>query len=383
MRRRQNSSSGQLEYHLDKLNGMKKMRAKVAPPKPKPGDEPAARKTGKPASGKRDASGERHAAEEAARQLSKSDLDRDVKAVYKNLLESYKPARLRVSKSAAKCAGSDLIDCARVLLDTKQFVKTYVPVEELLELRPKGKKPTASGATRVMITAVIDSRNRGPKVSGMGGGGGGGKKSKSAKKRREHGVETKPPPEVILLPADPTLAELKSAATKCFRDLYVVLEKFKVRTVVGLENAKETQSVGKKVAGRRLEVHGEGADLQSEFRYQGGLDQWTVRCVCGTTDDDGERMISCDACGVWMHTRCVGIVDSAGTPRRWTCLECEAEAAAEAAKAAKAAKASGKQARENASKKRPPPAVERVRPPPTKRRPLPERVMPRRKGSVR
>jgi hypothetical protein len=111
--------------------------------------------------------------------------------------------------------------------------------------------------------------------------------------------------------------------------------------------------------------------------------------VCGTTDDDGERMIACDACEVWMHTRCVGIVDSAGTPRRWTCLECEAEAAAEAAKAAKAAKASGKQksalknADHKSAKKRAPPAAERVRPPPTKRRPLPERVMPRRKGSVR
>jgi hypothetical protein len=419
VRRRQNSSSGQLEYHLDKVDGMKKMRARVVPPKQKPADDftkkntkqkaksaPAAEAlrrdgaSGGPplSSGKKGAplSGERRAAEEAARQLSKSDLDRDVKAVYKSLLESYKPARLHVSKSGApstpgtvKCKGSDLIDCARVLLDTKQFVKTYVPVEELLELRPKGKKLPASGATRVMVTAVIDSRNRGPKVSGMGAGGGGGKKSKSAKKRREHGVETKPPPEVILLPADPTLAEVKNAATKCFQDLYVVLGKFKVRTVVGLESLKETQKVGKKVAGRMVEVHGEGADLQSEFRYQGGLDQWTVRCVCGTTDDDGERMIACDACEVWMHTRCVGIVDSAGTPRRWTCLECEAEAAAEAAKAAKAAKASGKQksalknADHKSAKKRPPPAVERVRPPPTKRRPLPERVMPRRKGSVR
>ena len=415
VRRRQNSSSGQLEYHLDKVDGMKKMHARVVPPKPKPADDLTKRNTkakSAPAaealdrdgasggrslsSGKKGAhlSGERRAAEEAARQLSKSDLDRDVKAVYKSLLESYKPARPHVSESGApsppgtvKCKGSDLIDCARVLLDTKQFVKTSVPVEELLELRPKGKKTPASGATRVMVTAVIDSRNRGPKVSGMGAGGGGGKKSKSAKKRREHGVETKPPPEVILLPADPTLAEVKHGATKCFQDLYVVLGKFKVRTVVGLESAKETQKVGKKVAGRKVEVHGEGADLQSEFRYQGGLDQWTVRCVCGTTDDDGERMIACDACEVWMHTRCVGIVDSAGTPRRWTCLECEAEAAAEAAKAAKAAKANGKlkalKNADHASKKRPPPAVERVRPPPTKRRPLPERVMPRRKGSVR
>ena len=63
---------------------------------------------------------------------------------------------------------------------------------------------------------------------------------------------------MILPPADPTLADLKAAATKCFQDLYVVLGKFKVRTVVGLENAKETQKVGK-TAGRKVEVHGEGA----------------------------------------------------------------------------------------------------------------------------
>ena len=393
---------------------MRKMRAKVAPPKPKPRDEAVAKKTktelepakaavsrdgalgGKlcSAPGGKGVSGERRAAEEAARQLSTTDLDRDVRAVYTSLLASYEPARPRSSKSgapsasAAKCEGWDLIQRARVLLDTKQFVKTYVPVEELLESRPKAgnARVKASTAIRVMVTAVIDSRNRGPKVSGMGfgsGAGGGGQKSKSAKRRQKHGVETKPPPEVILLPSDPTLGDFKAAAAKCFQDLYVVLGKFKVKTVVGFETAKDATKIGKKIAGKRVEVHGEGADLESEFRYQGGLDQWTVRCVCGTTDDDGERMIACDACEVWMHTRCVGIVDSAGTPRRWTCLDCEAEAA----KAAKAAKASGGKSSKNAEpakkKPQPPPPVERVRPPPTIRRPLPVRVMPRRKGAAR
>ena len=97
---------------------------------------------GKPASGKKGASGERHAAEEAARQLSKSDLDRDVKAVYKSLLESYKPARPGLS-NRCQVQGSDLIHCARVLLDTKQFVKTYVPVEALPDLRSgRGRNPS-------------------------------------------------------------------------------------------------------------------------------------------------------------------------------------------------------------------------------------------------
>ncbi|KAL5726754.1 hypothetical protein ACHQM5_000019 [Ranunculus cassubicifolius] len=31
---------------------------------------------------------------------------------------------------------------------------------------------------------------------------------------------------------------------------------------------------------------------------------WTVDCVCGVNFDDGEEMVDCDDCKVWMHTRC-------------------------------------------------------------------------------
>ena len=124
---------------------------------------------------------------------------------------------------------------------------------------------------------------------------------------------------------------MKNAVNKVFSDLYVVLAKYRVRHVIGFESTQEKARLNaKKIAGASLEVLGDGADLESDFRYQGGLDQWIVRCVCGTCDDDGERMIACDVCEVWMHTRCVGISDSENTPRRWTCKECiedEAEAA--------------------------------------------------------
>ena len=39
--------------------------------------------------------GEQNAMEEAARQLTRDDLDRDIKLVYKSVLEHYKPARPR------------------------------------------------------------------------------------------------------------------------------------------------------------------------------------------------------------------------------------------------------------------------------------------------
>ncbi|KAK4796392.1 hypothetical protein SAY86_028718 [Trapa natans] len=33
-------------------------------------------------------------------------------------------------------------------------------------------------------------------------------------------------------------------------------------------------------------------------------DSWTVDCICGVNFDDGEEMVKCDECGVWVHTRC-------------------------------------------------------------------------------
>jgi hypothetical protein len=31
---------------------------------------------------------------------------------------------------------------------------------------------------------------------------------------------------------------------------------------------------------------------------------WTVDCICGVNFDDGEEMVKCDECDVWVHTRC-------------------------------------------------------------------------------
>lgn len=35
-----------------------------------------------------------------------------------------------------------------------------------------------------------------------------------------------------------------------------------------------------------------------------GDGSWIVDCACGVNFDDGEEMVSCDECGVWVHTRC-------------------------------------------------------------------------------
>ena len=115
-------------------------------------------------------------------------------------------------------------------MDTKQFVKTYIDIDDLLHLsvpaNVKNLKPT-----RVLVTAIIDRSNSGPKVSGLGG-------AIMGKNRRKLGVESKPPPEIVLLPVPCTLGELKKEATKAFADLYVILSKFKVTAIKGYEPSR-------------------------------------------------------------------------------------------------------------------------------------------------
>ena len=58
------------------------------------------------------------------------------------------------------------------------------------------------------------------------------------------------------------------------------------------------------------------------YRHAGGLENWSVRCQCGTTDDDGERMIVCEGCDLWMHTRCNGVPDEDEELPPFMCQSC-------------------------------------------------------------
>ncbi|CAA0806680.1 RING/FYVE/PHD zinc finger superfamily protein [Striga hermonthica] len=49
---------------------------------------------------------------------------------------------------------------------------------------------------------------------------------------------------------------------------------------------------------------------------------WTVDCVCGVNYDDGEEMVDCDECGVWVHTRCFHFVKS---EKSFACDKCKSK----------------------------------------------------------
>ncbi|KAL2527784.1 RING/FYVE/PHD zinc finger superfamily protein [Abeliophyllum distichum] len=52
---------------------------------------------------------------------------------------------------------------------------------------------------------------------------------------------------------------------------------------------------------------------------------WTVDCVCGVNFDDGEEMVNCDECGVWVHTRCSRFVKS---DKSFACDKCKSKSSA-------------------------------------------------------
>lgn len=61
----------------------------------------------------------------------------------------------------------------------------------------------------------------------------------------------------------------------------------------------------------------------AEPRHDDWVDgSWTVDCVCGVTFDDGEEMVNCDECGVWVHTRCSRYVKS---EKSFACDKCKSK----------------------------------------------------------
>ncbi|GJN12170.1 hypothetical protein PR202_ga30425 [Eleusine coracana subsp. coracana] len=62
---------------------------------------------------------------------------------------------------------------------------------------------------------------------------------------------------------------------------------------------------------------------------------WTVDCSCGVTFDDGEEMVSCDECSVWVHTRCAHYVR--GVHTSFSCHNCRSKRAPSSADEAEVA----------------------------------------------
>ncbi|CAI9296642.1 unnamed protein product [Lactuca saligna] len=142
-----------------------------------------------------------------------------------------------------------------------------------------------------------------------------------------------PPGEVVVVSPWMTVGELREVAQYALRDTYCVMDKFVVSQIGGLKGIKDEVVLSCAVeAGAQVWVRGSGLDLGTTLRYEGydgDAVESRVDCLCGARDDDGERMVACDECHVWRHTRCCGIEDDEGAPVEFVCGDCDAKSKSE------------------------------------------------------
>ncbi|PON43397.1 Autoimmune regulator [Parasponia andersonii] len=135
--------------------------------------------------------------------------------------------------------------------------------------------------------------------------------------------------DIVSVPLHATVGELKRAVESALRDTYCVTEQIVVTEIEGLEDVDDGEVLfGRVESGVEIRVRGssslgvESKGSEVVLRRQGGSDTWMVRCDCGARDDDGERMVACDICEVWQHTRCCGIDDAETVPPLFVCSAC-------------------------------------------------------------
>ncbi|XP_068647356.1 PHD finger protein At1g33420-like [Aristolochia californica] len=136
---------------------------------------------------------------------------------------------------------------------------------------------------------------------------------------------TAPPPEHVVLPVTATVGDLKREATIAFQDVYVLFRRFQAEQLLDYGHLDDSTQVkllvglkgSVRVCGRCHTNHG-----LYRFRMERGTENWVVDCTCGAKDDDGERMLACDSCGVWQHTRCAGVPDTEVVSAKFICVKC-------------------------------------------------------------
>lgn len=218
-------------------------------------------------------------------QPSKEHIIGDLKFLFDSLVHpetmvNYRPLVTR----------EDVIDSATKLLDCKQFMKDYY--------RPD--KRMVDNPFAIQLWCYVEFS--------------------------EHLKEDPTiPPELVVLPSNATVADLKTEATKAFQQVYAMLRRFEARELVDYGPLEDSITI-KFLVGQSGTVRIKGTCTSkyalSHFRMEKGQENWIVDCMCGAKDDDGERMLACDTCGVWQHTRCAGIDNCDEIPEKFECMRC-------------------------------------------------------------
>lgn len=182
-------------------------------------------------------------------------------------------AQICVAYRAAKHdEQGDLKRWVTTLLDCKWFAKDYT------------RRPAVTGLLRVRCTL-----------------------------RQQHQICCPEPrlEEDVFVKENARVRDFKIAAAGVLRTLYPPLSEFTptqlwVAGSLGGESddtpMRNLQPMHSSLYPTVVELEGHGIDM-------GRPDVDIVSCSCGATDDDGERMLACEDCSTWVHSRCIGLAD--------------------------------------------------------------------------
>lgn len=182
-----------------------------------------------------------------------------------------------------------LIDSATKLLDCKQFMKDYEP-----------SRMAANNPFAIQLWCYVELSDQAKDDLVL-------------------------PPELVILPLNATFADLKNETTRAFQQVYAMFKRFQAEELPDFGSIEDSITL-KLLVGSSASIRVQGQCPAkyglSRFRMERGMEKWTVDCACGAKDDDGERMLACDTCGVWQHTRCAGIDNSDAIPTKFVCARC-------------------------------------------------------------
>ncbi|KAK8275178.1 hypothetical protein V6Z11_D10G121300 [Gossypium hirsutum] len=217
---------------------------------------------------------------------SKEILKQDLKLLYESILHPQ-----TMSTCLPDAIRNLTISSAEKLLDCKQFVKHY-----------NNEKLSSGNEDVICISCELELMDQHKEIT------------------------PDPPAELVVLPINAIVLDLKIEASKAFQEVYLAFRRFQAEELLGYTGVEDSTRVkllmgstgSVRVRGRCL-----GKSRLSKYRLERGVERWTVDCTCGAKDDDGERMLACDVCGVWQHTRCFGINDSDAVPAKFVCNRCK------------------------------------------------------------
>ncbi|KAH0453697.1 hypothetical protein IEQ34_018021 [Dendrobium chrysotoxum] len=227
-------------------------------------------------------------------QITRLQLNEDMFYLYKHILmmaEHPHPISTRPISSAIPVA-------VNILLDTKHLIKDY---------NMNFSQPTNIDPEHIKLTCVT--------------------------RLRDHLHIELQPKEILRMPTNTTIGDLKREVERYYKSTYWGLRNFVADAVV-LENANasggedcedDLVAVLVETNGAVVVVEGSKNCVDGEIMFECGNGDEVVDCLCGAKEEDGERMLVCDICEVWQHTRCVRIQNGEEVPCVFLCRRCESQ----------------------------------------------------------